>query len=263
MRIAAWLASCAFCLGVAGAADARPDWVRSLERVGAWLDPASTNPPVVTCRLRVTEAAGFAPGFADAVVDVALQAPDRCRLGWGTNRTRIEFGRTGPRLWLWEPASGRLLEAPVGAASDGIRPSVGLPVSPTWIRLLPTACGSTNRGEVVVAGQRCSATSFWPGSTARDWFGVEPFVVTLWSRRADDLPVAVRWQVPSEKLSLTAWPTGLKAERAGAAARWQPPGGGAGGKTARVMVDEPGLRRRLPAVVAFLAAELGATTAGP
>ncbi len=239
------------------AAEPRPDWSRTLERVGAWLDPASTNPPVVSCRLHVTEASGFPAGYLGSVVDIALQAPDRCRLGFGTNRTRIEFGRAGPRIWLWEASSGRVLVAPVGNAPDGLRPSVGLPVPQAALRWLPTACGSTNFPDTVVGGQPCVVTAIWPAKAAREWLGVDDFRAVFWLRLSDGLPQAVRWQSPAEKLSLTAWPVGLRAGRAEPPARWQPPAG-AVQSTASQGIS---VRRRLPPVVAFLARELGAIPA--
>ncbi len=244
--------------GGAVAAEPRPDWTRTLERLGGWLDPAGTHPPVVTCRLRLTEAKGFPAGFHDATVDVALQAPDRCRLGWGTNRSRVEFGRAGPRVWLWEAASGRVIVAPVGTSADGLRPSVGLPVPQAALRWLPSACNWTNFPDTRVAGEPCATTSVWPTTAARDWLGIDDFRVTVWLRLSDGLPQAMRWQSTAGNRSLTAWPTALGTELPAPSSRWQPPAPSA---EKAVATGEAALRRRLAPPVAFLAQEFGAIPA--
>jgi hypothetical protein len=233
----------------------RPDWARALAGIGGWLDPAATNPPVVSCRLHLTEATGFPAGYVGSAVDVMLQAPDRCRLGWGTNRTRVEFGRAGPRLWLWEASSGRVYVAPVANAADGLRPSVGIPVPPAVLRWMPTACDATNLPDVSVAGQPCAATRIRPRRAARDWLGVDDFRITVWLRYSDGLPQAIRWQVPADQLALTLWPSGLRTDRPLPPAKWQPPAT-PGGRT--TSTSSTGLMRRLPSVVGFLATEFGA-----
>ena len=219
----------AFAALPARGADPRPDWSRTLERVGAWLDPAQARPPVVVCRL-----------------------------GWGTNRTRIEFGREGANVWLWDAATGRVLMAPVAKAPDGLRPSVGLPFPAAALHWLPTACNVTNFADATVAGHPCAVTGITPAKAAREWLGVEDFRVVFWLRKSDGLPQAVRWLNPVEKRSLTAWPLGLRAENSAAASRWQAP---AATPKDKARGGESTIRGRLPAAVSFLAQEFGAIAA--
>ena len=105
--------------------------------------------------------------------------------------------------------------------------------------------------------QPCAITVIWPVKAAREWLGVDDFRAVFWLRLSDGLPQVVRWQLPAEKLSLTAWPVGLRTERPGPPARWQPPAGA----TQSTASQGTSVRRRLPPIVAFLAQELGAIPA--
>jgi hypothetical protein len=242
------------------AAEASPDWVQSLERITRWFEGNPTNAPTVTARLHVTEAQGFPPGYQGALIDAALQAPQRARFGFGTNRTRIEFGRIDGRLWLWEPGLRRLHVAPLAADRSGIRPVVGLPVSSRVVPHLPSFCLASEPVERLVRGQPCTVTQIQPRPAARDWLGTGDFQVTLWLRRQDGLPEAVRWQEPERKLALTVWPVGLRVERSRPLARWQPP---VPAGIVATPLSEAALRQRLPPAVEYLALVTGVLAEAP
>ncbi len=237
-----------------------PVWARTLERIGGWLDPAATHPPVVSCHLHLTEAQGLPAGFNGTQADLALQAPGHCRLGWGTNRTRIEFGRVEGRLWLWEPGSNLLYVATLDADSTGVRPTIGLPFSAAVLPWLSQACRWTDFADQVVAKQTCQVSRIWPHSAAREWFGASDFQATVWLRRNDGMPQAVQWREPERGVSVTVWPSTLKVEPAWGPERWQPV---VSARAQTVRTTEASLRRRLPPVIGFLAIELGALNKAP
>jgi len=234
---------------------ADPAWLPPIQRVAGWLDPGQAHPPTVRTEFELVCAGSASMGCSNLTAALTVRVPDRLHLVTGTNQSRVEFGRLGNQAWLWESGSTRwsLLRLPAPA------PSIGFPIASSLVEWAAKGCDTTAFAPVKLDGETCSPFRVRPVSLARDYLGSSDFLLTLWIRSRDAIPLAVRWQDPAASTDLTVWMRRVRVDRGGAEGPWtrRPPAG--------VRIEEvslEGFLRRMPAGFAFAAVELGALPVG-
>lgn len=233
---------------------ADPAWLAPVQRVAGWLDSGQAHPPTVRTDLELVWNGSPSLGFSNLSAAITLRVPDRLHLASGTNRSRVEFGRMGHQVWLWESGKRRWSTHRLTDPST----QVGFPVATSLVEWAAKGCDTTVLAPFPLEGETCAPFRVRPASLARDYLGSSDFLMTLWIRSNAGIPLAVRWQDPAASTDLTAWLRRVRVDRGGGEGDWstRPPAG--------VKIEPVGLetfQRRLPAGFAFVAVELGALAA--
>jgi hypothetical protein len=196
------LACWAFGGGLRAAPPATPAEIlaATIRRVHALLEPAATNARTVTATVVIARADGLAPQLAGQNFQLGFQAPDRLHVKGRLRRQPLELGRHGREVWLWQAAKPLAL---VGTPDKGtaLRP-LRLPLTPEQLALLPLVCVASNLAPTTVQGVRCRGLEVRPLPAARDTFQLADFVLTLWLRPADGLPVRVAYRSAEDGLDV-------------------------------------------------------------
>ncbi len=228
-----------------------PGWLAPVQRVAGWLDAGQAHPPTVRTDLELVSTGSPSLGFSNLTAALTLRVPDRLHLASGTHQTRVEFGRAGNQVWLWESRQRRWSTVRLPAPSTPI----GFPVATALLDWAAKGCDTTALAPFPLEEETCVPYRVRPGSLARDYLGSSDFLMTLWIRPKAGIPLAVRWQDPAASTDLTAWLRRVRVNRDGDEGAWstRPPAG--------VRIETLSLenfRRRMPAGFAFVAVELGA-----
>lgn len=228
-----------------------PGWLAPVRRLAEWLDATEPNRPFVRTQLELVCKGSHSLGFSNLHAHLTVRVPDRLHLTSGTNSNRVEFGRHGNKLWLWEPTRKRWTQSRL---PDGAEP-VGFPVAGTLLGWTSKGCESETFKPVTVEGEPCTPYRVRPGPVAKDYLGTGDFRLTLWIQARSQLPLAARWQDPAATTDLTVWLRRVRVSQVLDEVHWaeKPPGGI---RPEDVPLDV--LRQRLPGAHLFVALELNA-----
>jgi hypothetical protein len=228
-----------------------PGWLAPVQRLADWLDASEPNRPFVQTHLELVSKGSRSLGFSNLHAHLTVRVPDRLHLTSGTNRTRVEFGRHGNKLWLWEPALKRWTQSRL---PDGADP-IGFPVAGTLLGWASKGCETETFKPVAIQGEPSTPYRVRPGPLAKEYLGTADFTLNLWIQGRSQLPLAARWQDPAASTDLTAWLRRVRVSQALNEVHWaeRSPGGI---RTEDVSLDV--LRQRLPRAYLFVALELSA-----
>ena len=228
-----------------------PGWLTPVQRLADWLDATEPNRPFVQTQLELVSKGSRSLGFSNLHANLTLRVPDRLHLTSGTNRTRVEFGRHGNDLWLWEPGLKRWTQSRLANGADPI----GFPVAGTLLGWASKGCETEAFKPLAIQGEPCTPYRVRPNPLAKDYLGTADFTLTLWIHARSQLPLAARWQDPAATTDLTAWLRRVRVSPTPTEPNWaqKPPNGI---RPENVPLDV--LRQRLPRAYLFVALELSA-----
>lgn len=246
VALVAVLAIGAVCLAPVRAADQAVTnsptdlFARALVRVAELFVPPATNgPQTFTATIKVNKAKGLPKGMAGHDLDLALQAPDRMRLGAELDRGSYTFCRDGQEVWVHVPAQHfgligspdkpAFANAPDSRDSEALGP-LKLPVPPEQLMLLPLLSDVEALPDAAVGGTPCRVLKVSVKPEAAQSMKLPRGTLQLWLRASDSLPLKLAYQEDSgadvglevaatpEKLEF--WVANADSENVAAHARW-------------------------------------------
>ncbi len=184
----------------------------AVKQLTALVEPAAGAPELCfTATLKLTKAHGAPDVLIGRELDLAFQAPDRLRLSADVNGTRASLGRDGQELWAYvptkkfgvigQPGLVKFATAPDKKDTSKLGP-FKLPLPRDQMAILPLIFKVEARPDEKVGNVECHAIVARPEPQALEAFKLQPFTLSLWLRKSDQLPARIGYN-DGKKLDLT------------------------------------------------------------
>jgi isopenicillin-N N-acyltransferase-like protein len=168
--------------------------------LAAVLDPASGTTKSLVTTLKLVRAEGLPKELAGAKVDLAMAGTEHLRVGTSIKGERIELGRAGQELWVWQPAKqfavvgsptvAKYAGAPGSLDRRKLGPTVG-----RWpragLKLLPHFTQVEAGPAETIDGGKCRVLQVRPGTAMRALFRLPESRLTLWVKSGETLPARI------------------------------------------------------------------------
>jgi hypothetical protein len=202
-----------------GAEDASALLTRGLDRVAALLDPEAKEPAELRTTIEFLRSEGLPKELRGAKLDLILAAPNHLRLGTVVDKQRIEFGRHGQQLWVWQPAKNFAVQGVPGVPRFSANPKsidrtelapLGLQLDREVLGRLTKLLQVSTGESQTIDGEKCREIFATLPNEAREAFGMAGMNLALALREKDALPVrvAVRTEKIDAEIALHQLQTG-------------------------------------------------------
>jgi outer membrane lipoprotein-sorting protein len=177
-------------------------FARALGTLIALVEPPADAPArTLTTTVLITEAQGLGDGLAGQKIELAFQAPDRCRIGATVEGRLLVLGRNGQELWVEAPQKQYGLLGRAGVPRFSTSPDqlddsrlapVKLPFPKEQLLLLPLLTQVEALPAETVDGRACQGLKVVPQPQTLEALKLPAGELRLWIRTNDALPVRIR-----------------------------------------------------------------------
>ena len=174
-----------------------------LDRLSAVFEADPGKARTLATTLEVLRADGLPKEVSKAKLELQISAPARLHAATVVDGGRIEIGRDGQQLWVWQAAKnfGVLGSPDVAkyasnpASLDALKLApLALPIPKAQLDLLPLLSAVVKLPDEEIDGTKCRVIRARPLPAARAALGISDMTLTLWLRESDSFPVQIGYE---------------------------------------------------------------------
>ena len=174
-----------------------------LDRISAVFETDPAKARTLSATLEVLRSDGLPKEVRDAKLELQISAPQRLRAATVIDGARIEIGRDGQQLWVWQAAKkfGVIGSPDVAkyatnpASLDALRLApLALPIPKAQLELLPLLSAVEKLPDEEIDGAKCRVIRAKPLPAAKSELGISDITLTLWLRESDSFPVQIGYE---------------------------------------------------------------------
>ncbi len=174
-----------------------------LNQISAVFDTEPGKSRTLTTTLEVLRADGLPKEVRNTKLDLQISAPERLHASTVVDGGRIEIGRNGQTLWVWQPAKKFGVIGSPDVAKYATNPAsldalklapLALPIPKAQLDLLPLLSSVEKLPDAEIDGVNCRVIRAKPLAAAKSALGIDDMTLTLWLRESDSLPIQIGYE---------------------------------------------------------------------
>ena len=174
-----------------------------LDRLSAVFEADPGKARTLATTLEVLRADGLPKEVREARLELQISAPERLHAATIVDGGRIEIGRDGQQLWVWQAAKKFGVIGSPDVAKYATNPAsldalklapLALPIPKEQLDLLPLLSAVERLPDEASDGAKCRVIRARPLPAARAALGISDMTLTLWLRESDSFPVQIGYE---------------------------------------------------------------------
>ena len=174
-----------------------------LDRLSAVFEADPGKARTLATTLEVLRADGLPKEVREARLELQISAPERLHAATIVDGGRIEIGRDGQQLWVWQAAKKFGVIGSPDVAKYATNPAsldalklapLALPIPKAQLDLLPLLSAVERLPDEASDGVKCRVIRARPLPAARAALGISDMTLTLWLRESDSFPVQIGYE---------------------------------------------------------------------
>ena len=175
----------------------------ALDRISAVFESDPAKVRTLSATLEVLRSDGLPKEVRDARLELQISAPARLHAATVVNGGRIEIGRDGQQLWVWQAAKKFGVIGSPDVAKYATNPDsldalrlapLALPVPKAQLELLPLLSAVEKLPDEEIDGAKCRVIRAKPLPAAKSALGISDITLTLWLRESDSFPIQIGYE---------------------------------------------------------------------
>ena len=174
-----------------------------LDRISAVFETDPAKARTLATTLEVLRADGLPKEVREARLELQISAPERLHAATIVDGGRIEIGRDGQQLWVWQAAKKFGVIGSPDVAKYATNPAsldalklapLALPIPKAQLDLLPLLSAVEKLPDEEIDGAKCRVIRAQALPAARAALGISEMTLTLWLRESDSFPVQIGYE---------------------------------------------------------------------